>query len=86
MRNHSYKELENIVLDFVTTQPGYNDQQHYDISILHAEAWIIIYGDSVQTGIAGGGNSFEAAYNDFIIKWHSFNGFTWLNKMKTLIR
>ena len=78
--------LKEEVLHFIEAEPGYNTNEVEEITVTkHPEdTWSILYGSSIQTGITGLGDSPEKAFNDFIKKWRSYNGFEWIKKTKML--
>ena len=80
------KQLNDRVLEFIRQQPGYNENTVDQLTIIKEPSWIIIYGDSIQAGITGTGDTPEGAYKDFLVKWASFDGFKWLNTMKSLVK
>ncbi len=80
------EELKERVLGFIQKQPGYdaNNVEEITINMQRPSTWSILYGESVQTGITGIGDSPDHAFDDFIIKWKSFKGFEWIKKTKIL--
>lgn len=79
------EELKERVLAFIEIQQGYDADNVEEIKVTcEQDTWSILYGVSIEAGIAGIGDSPDDAFDDFIIKWKFFNGFEWIKKAKML--
>jgi hypothetical protein len=69
--------LKERVLYFIGQQPRYNSETIEEIAVTnndHAN-WCILYGESIDVGIVGMGETGDDAFDDFIKKWYLFKGF-----------
>ena len=81
------EDLKERVLAFIEGQDGYNADDVEEITIkCKTEIWSILYGETVEVGIVGVGDSPEDAYYDFVVKWKFFKGFEWIKKTKAVIQ
>lgn len=79
------EELKERVLAFIEAQPGYDADEVEEIKVACVkDTWSILYGETLETGIAGIGDSPEDAFDDFLVKWKFFKGFEWIKKTKVL--
>ena len=80
------EELKERVLAFIESQPGYDADNVAEITIGNKQKgmWSILYGENIETGIAGLGDSPEDAFDDFVVKWNFFKGFEWIKKSKMI--
>ncbi len=78
--------LKEDVLRFIESEPGYNPDEVEEITVTSqsGETWSILYGESIQMGIMGLGETPGKAFEDFIKQWRSYNGFEWIKKSRML--
>jgi hypothetical protein len=81
------EKLKQRVLEFVKTQKGYNEKNYEKLQAFceNKKTYCVIYGEGLQTGIAGYGDTTELAFDDFVRSWNQFNGFEWINKNKKML-
>ena len=79
------EDLKERVLAFIEAQPGYDADEVEEIKVSQEKnMWSILYGKTIETGIAGIGDSPDDAFDDFVVKWRFFKGFEWIKKTKVL--
>jgi len=78
------EKLKQRVLEFVKTQKGYNEKDHEKLRAFCEDknTYGVVYGEDIQTGIAGFGDTPELAFDDFVRSWNQFNGFEWIIQNK----
>ncbi len=87
MKNDKEK-LKQRVLDFVKMQKGYNAKNYEELEAFceDEDTYGVVYGEDLQAGIAGFGDTAELAYDDFVRSWNQFNGFEWIKDYKYTIK
>ena len=81
------EKLKQRVIEFVKMQKGYNENDHEKLEAFceDKDTYGVIYGEDLQAGIAGFGDTAELAFEDFVRSWNRFNGFEWINKHKKIL-
>ena len=79
MSDEVKEKLKAKVFDFIQKQEGYNQQKHERLKVFceDKDTWAIVYGENMQEGIAGYGETSEDAFSDFVENWKKFKGFEW---------
>ena len=82
MSNGEKELLEKRVEAFITSQAGYNKQEHEKLKVYceNKDTWAVTYGEDIHSGISGFGDDIEEAYEDFVMSWNHYKGFEWLKK------
>jgi hypothetical protein len=79
---HKQEEaLKAKVFDFLKDQPRFSNAS-LTVSYSTSDNWYIQYGDNLQSGIAGFGETPEASYEDFLHNWAYYKGEYWLEHHK----
>lgn len=83
MNEVTIEGLKKRMLDFVKSQPGYDESTSESITVNVGEGkCVLIYGKDEMAGIMGIGKTSEEAYLDFEESWKELKGFEWIQKNK----
>jgi hypothetical protein len=77
-------ELRQRTLDFIRSEPGYDDIKNEAVSATCSESddYFILVGGNVQDGIGGFGPTQNAAFTQFVESWKRYKGVEWFVKMR----
>jgi hypothetical protein len=66
------EQLRQDVILFLKEQPSYNEKKKIKVICNEGDQYFILYGEDMQTGIAGFGSTAENALDDFIDNWNFY--------------
>jgi hypothetical protein len=72
MAANDKEELKQLVIEYLQNKPSYNPNENLTVMCDNGNVYFILYGEDLQSGVAGFGKTTEKAFEDFKCNWDKY--------------